>query len=90
MGFDEKMSIKEFREYCKKSDNNIVKKFDKTRFELICKKCKSKNTFIINTLDIEVEGGCPTCGSWLEKEGAIIIKCGDCGNAITILNGEDL
>lgn len=87
--FKSNMTVKEFREYCEKKDANIVNTFDRESFELKCKKCHSMNVKIVNTLNYDVGGGCPTCGSWLESEGAVIIKCCDCGNAITIINAED-
>lgn len=87
---EENMTIEEFRKYCEKNDDNIVKSFDKSKFKLSCVKCHSENVTIVNTLEIGIEGGCPTCGSWLEKEGAIILKCCDCGNSITILDSGDI
>lgn len=87
----EKMTLKEFEEYCKENSENIVRTFDKNLFSLSCKKCGSDDVCIVNTLEVEdIQSGCYTCGSWLEKEGAVIIKCCGCGNAMTILKGEDV
>jgi len=82
------LTYKEFKDYCEESDANIVKKFDRRKFELKCKKCKS-DAVIVNTLKYDIAGGCPTCGSWLEGEGAIIIKCPECGSAMTIITAEE-
>lgn len=83
------MSVEQFRAYCVSNDDNIVKQFDRVRFRLSCMKCKSEKVEIVNTLSYDIDGGCQTCGSWLEAEGAIIIKCCECGNAISIIDAEE-
>ena len=71
----EKISLKDFKEkYMGKSS-----KWDFNKFLIICNKCKSKKVEFNGFL--ESEGGYYGAHS---LEGAIIVKCHDCGNAFRI------
>lgn len=80
------MSLEEFREYVNKHDQNRIKgdgiadifNDDKQPFAIICKKCGSMN--------VEVLGEKGSMGSELTgyMEGESVVKCLDCGNAVTV------
>ncbi|MBR9701801.1 hypothetical protein GOV13_02675 [Candidatus Pacearchaeota archaeon] len=92
MGIEREMkdfkSLEEFRKWAKKNSYNIVEKWDKKQFGLVCQNCCSEKVMLLNNLEVDYSG-CETCGSWMEKEGAIIVKCLNCSSAMTILKGED-
>lgn len=81
------MKLADFKEYVKKYDKNVITEdegifepFSKTRdsFSIVCKKCGSMNIEMIGEDGInygELTG---------YQEGTNVIKCKDCGNAITI------
>lgn len=84
-----KMTKKEFREYVKKHDENmfkgdgiadLLKDVNNNHFAIICKKCGSLNIEVLGEDGVdygELTGYCP---------GTNVIKCKDCGNAVTIWN----
>ncbi len=71
----ETINLKDFKkEYMGKSS-----KWDFNKFSIICNKCKSKK--------IEFNGFLESEGGYYGEhslEGAIIVKCHDCGNAFRI------
>ena len=77
----EKISLKDFREeYMGKSS-----KWDFKKFSIICNKCKSKK--------VEFNGFLESEGGYYGEhslEGAIIVKCHDCGNAFRIDAGYEI
>lgn len=84
-----KMSLAEFKKFCESADN-MVKAWDQARFKIVCMKCKSENTFLLNDISISVSEGSSMTGFWTDKDGAIVVKCFDCGQAMTVLKGEDV
>lgn len=73
----EKMSLKDFRE--KEMKNNSCWKFN--LFDIVCKKCKSKNVEFNGRLEKE-PGYYEFDGDIIE--GDVIIKCHGCGNAFKL------
>lgn len=78
-----KMTLKEFKEYCDINDYNIVKNWDFKRFECRCKKCNSDN-IQIGHKSKEYHYSTLT-GQWSSGNNGLLIKCLDCGQAITII-----
>lgn len=92
----EQMTRQEFSEYCKRYAPNMVESWDPSQFKIICQKCGSDHCIIVDDtiFDIgEAHHGCETCGygQGVDKEfyGAMIVKCGACGAAMTILEAGD-
>lgn len=83
------MSLKDFKKYCEENDSNVVKKWDYTKFRMFCEKCESTNVVMVCDMSYGSESGCPTCGSWLEAEGAIVIKCENCGQGMTVMEADE-
>ena len=85
----EKMKLDEFREYVRKNNQNQIDSSDgiaemfediqnnKTGFALVCKKCGSMK------IGIEGESGRDYGGMTGYSPGSNVIKCLNCGNAIT-------
>lgn len=80
------MTLKEFREYVNKNDANRVEgdgiadvfRDTKSTFAVVCKKCGSLNIQILG------EDGIDYGEMTGYQEGENVIKCLDCGNAITV------
>ena len=72
----DEMTFAEFEEKYMKP----VKRWDFSKFSIVCKKCGSSKVEYNNT--IEVESG------WYEgdidRDGSLVVKCHDCGNAFRI------
>ena len=71
----EEISLKDFEEKYMKP----VKRWDFTKFGIVCKKCGSLKVEYNN--DIEVDVG---YYNDVEKSGSLVVKCHDCGNAFSI------
>jgi len=84
------VTYEEFKKQEKENNYNVVEKWDYDRFPITCGECQSKNVRLVSDLEFDIEGGCPTCGSWLESEGALIVKCIDCGHSMSVLTGKDI
>lgn len=82
-------TLQSFRDWAEENSYNIVKKWDKKQFKIICQSCDSERVMLLNNLEVEDNYGCETCGGWLEEKGAVIVKCLDCSSAMTVLKGED-
>lgn len=56
-----------------------VKRWDFSKFAILCKKCNSTKVEYNNTVEVGM-------GYYdiLEEEGALVVKCHDCGNAFKI------
>lgn len=70
-----KMTLAEFEEKYMKP----VKRWDFDKFSIVCKKCGSSKVEYNN--DIEVDSG---YYDDIERDGALVVKCHDCGNAFKI------
>ena len=70
------MSFAEFEEKYMKP----VKRWDFSKFGIVCKKCGSSKVEYAN--DIEVGSG--YYEGDIERDGSLIVKCHDCGNALNI------
>lgn len=71
----EEMTFEEFEKTYMKG----VKKWDFEKFAIVCKKCGSPKVEYNNTIEIGT--------GWyndIERNGDLVIKCHDCGNAFTI------
>ena len=84
------MNIEEFKKYCEKFDDNIKTKWDYDKFEMKCKKCKSKDVIIVDNFEYDEGSGCPTCGYDSYTSGKMIVKCLDCGSAMQVLKASDI
>lgn len=71
----EKISFKNFEEKYMKG----VKRWDFSKFSIVCKKCGSLKVEYNN--DIGIEHG---YYDEIEHNGNLVVKCHDCGNAFTI------
>ncbi len=71
----EEMSFAEFEEKYMKG----VKRWDFSKFGIICKKCGSSKVEYNNTIEVGI-------GYYGEEEhsGELVVKCHDCGNAFTL------
>lgn len=83
-----KMTLDEFKKYCLTNDINIVDKWNFTKFKIVCEKCNSNNIQVGYTPD-EYGHGSELTGSWLEEESSLLVKCLDCGHAMTLKLRED-
>lgn len=80
------MSIDEFQEWCRKNNDNqfnddgLGEKLKDIimEFGLFCRKCQSKNVQVIG------ESGVDYGGMTGYSPGSNVIKCNDCGNAVTL------
>ena len=72
---NEVMTFSEFEEKYMKP----VKRWDFSKFSIICKKCGSPKVEYNNT--VEAENG---FYDEIEKHGSLVVKCHDCGNAFSI------
>lgn len=72
----EEISFKEFEEKYMKP----VKRWDFSKFSIVCKKCSSSKVEYAN--DIEVGSG--YYEGDVDRNGSLVVKCHDCGNAFTI------
>lgn len=71
----EKMSFEEFeKEYM-----TSIKKWDFSKFLIVCKKCDSRKVEYNNTIEV----GAGYYGEY-EIDGCLVVKCHDCGNAFKI------
>jgi translation initiation factor 2 beta subunit (eIF-2beta)/eIF-5 len=91
----ESMSFEEFTKKCLTTDKNVVKDWNYEAFGITCKKCGSDKCYAINDLTFRegTGGGCETCGYGAdtgEVEGFITIKCGECGNAMSVITGKEI
>lgn len=71
----EQITLEEFE---KKYMKNITK-WDFSKFAILCKKCNSTKVEYNNTVQVGI--GLYYC---LDEEGALVVKCHDCGNAFKI------
>ena len=82
---NKEMDLKQFKEYCEKNDYNVVKHWSREHFDIICMKCRSKDTVIVFK---EEEGamGSEYTGYMraFNGENGLIVKCRKCGNAMNI------
>lgn len=62
-----------------------AKRWDFSKFAIVCKKCGSSKVEYNN--DIEIDTG--YYKGELERNGSLVVKCHDCGNAFTI-NSYDM
>lgn len=85
----EQMSPDQFKNWCKHHDANIVKRWNNEKFGITCKKCNSNNCLFINTIDIDHWDYDGETGSGYTVDGALLVKCQNCGHAMTILSGTD-
>lgn len=71
----EEISFKEFEKKYMKG----VKRWDFTKFAIVCKKCGSSKVEYNNTIEVGT-------GYYddIERDGRLVIKCHDCGNAFMI------
>ena len=79
----EKMTVEEFKEYCVKNDYNIVDEWDFKRFSCKCLECNSNNLQIGHKTKEMAEGSTMT-GMWTFQNEGLLVKCLDCGQAMTI------
>jgi len=77
------MKIKDFIKKCENEDYNIVKKWDKKHFKVICSKCHSGNVIVFFKEKSGIMGSEYT-GYIKTSNNGLIVKCKDCGNAMTI------
>ena len=84
------MDNKEFKKYCEDTDDNLKTKWDYEKFPILCGKCKSKKVKLVDDLVFTEGSSCPTCGFSSFTRGKIIVKCLDCGNAMQVLDAEEL
>lgn len=71
----EKISFEDFEEKYMKG----VKRWDFQKFSIVCKKCGSSKVEYNNS--IEVASG---YYDEIERDGELVVKCHDCGNALKI------
>ena len=71
----EEMSLKEFEE----KFMTPVKRWDFSKFGIVCKKCNSSKVEYSNTVEVGT-------GYYdeIERDGSLVVKCHDCGNAFKI------
>ena len=70
------MSFTEFEEKYMKP----VKRWDFTKFGIVCKKCESQKVEYNNDIDV----GTGYYEGDIERDGSLVVKCHDCGNAFSI------
>ncbi len=80
----EKMSLKEFKDYCLKFDDNLTSNIPKDRFEIKCKKCDSTNVHVLFNGKQMCEGSECT-GIYTSTSEELVFKCVECGNAIGVI-----
>lgn len=91
----DKMTMEEFEKMCLVNNKNVVRHWDYDSFQLHCVKCGSNKCYAVNDMTFHEGrgGGCETCG-WgadvSEINGSITIKCGGCGNAMTLITSGDI
>lgn len=71
----EEISFKDFE----KKYMQPVKRWNFTKFGIICKKCNSQKVEYNNTIEVGY-------GYYddIERGGSLVVKCHDCGNAFSI------
>ena len=79
-----KMTLKQFREYCDAYDCNLSNVIPKSRFRIQCIKCGSLNVQILFN-NKEISGGSEYTGDWTSQDSELVFKCIKCGNAIGII-----
>jgi ribosomal protein S27E len=75
---EQKMSFDEFE----KKYMTPVKRWDFSKFAIICKKCGSSKVEYNNDIEFDT-------GLYSSINGTLVVKCHDCGNAFTI-DGYDM
>ena len=82
---EEKMSIEDFKKICEDEDYNIVDKWDKEHFKVICSKCKSEDVLVFFREEHGVMGSEYT--GYMKAfncDNGMIVKCKKCGNGMNI------
>ena len=59
-----------------------IKRWDFAKFAIVCKKCGSSKVEYNNT--VEVFNGLNGYYNDIERDGSLVVKCHDCGNAFSI------
>lgn len=72
----EEISFKDFEEKYMKG----VKRWDFTKFSIVCKKCGSSKVEHNNTIEV----GNGYYEEDIERDGNLVVKCHDCGNAFML------
>ena len=80
----EKMSLKKFKEFCMENDYNILEEWDWKRFDVKCSTCGSENIQIGHRTK-KMGYGSTLTGAWTRENAGLLVKCLDCGKAMTIL-----
>jgi len=81
------INLEEFKEYCKKFDDNITKKWDFIKFKIVCS-CGSDNIVILHTPK-DTAMGSEYTGEYTTSESEFGVKCKRCGNAMVIRGFDD-
>jgi predicted RNA-binding Zn-ribbon protein involved in translation (DUF1610 family) len=82
------MTLKEFREYCNKHDDNISGCIPEWKFKFACGKCGSGDISIMFH-GKEVSCGSELTGCWTTADNSLVFKCRQCGNAHGIIDRDD-
>lgn len=71
----EEITFKDFEEKYMRP----VKRWDFSKFSIVCKKCGSAKVEYNNTIEVGT-------GYYddIEREGSLVVKCHDCGNAFSL------
>jgi hypothetical protein len=80
-----KMSMDDFLKMCEEEDFNIVNKWDKEHFIVVCNKCKSEDVLIFFREESGAMGSEYT--GYMRAfncDNGMIVKCKSCGNAMDI------
>lgn len=72
----EEITFKEFEEKYMKP----VEKWDFSKFAIVCKKCGSAKVEYNNTIEV----GSGYYEGDIERDGSLVVKCHDCGNAFSL------
>jgi hypothetical protein len=80
---DNKMSLEDFKKYCYDNDYNIVSEWDFERF--IPKCCKCNSTHIQIGHKNKSMGRGDITGPYTREDAGLLVKCIDCGQAMTII-----